>query len=575
MKRQWSLVLLILLFPVLMLLAATWTQASPVVQATLSPMATPTFDPGRLDKPDVSDEPTQLDEGTLYYWGVCMACHGDVGQGLTEEWRNSYGPEERACWTAGCHGPDHPPESFLLPLDSLPPPMAGPGALARFNNAHELHEYILTSMPWWKPGSMTSDTAWALSAYLKSLLGTEIASLRLGPTNASAIPVHRSVSTPQGEVPGALALAGVLALASVGLALQSPARRSTSELAPPRPNFAHHLHPPTVPATQARWRYTLGAGGLAVFLTLVLLATGLLEMYFYIPSPEHAAISVERITILVPFGALTRNLHFWSAQALVVVMSLHLLRVILTGAYASPRRLNYLIGLGLLVLILLLDFTGYVLRWDEGIRWALVVGANLLKTVPRIGEGLYRFVIGGSEPGPAALSRFFAWHVFGLSLGAAFLTGWHAFRVRRDGGIAVPPPTRRANHVRISRFELIRREVLAMTLAGAALVLVSLALPAPIDQPITGLGAVTSDSRAPWFFLWVQQLLKWGDPFTLGVLVPVLVVTVLGLLPFLLPAAHAEELGRWFPHGNRLVQIIAASILLAIVVLTITGAISG
>ena len=244
-----------------------------------------------------------------------------------------------------------------------------------------------------------------------------------------------------------LVLAGVLVLAAVGMVLQAAPKRAAGTVALPKPNFIHHLHPPSIPMPQSRFRYTLGAGGIAVFLCLVLLVTGLLEMYFYIPSVEHAATSIEVITTLVPFGNLVRNLHYWSAQLLLVVITIHLLRVVLTGAYARPRRFNFLLGLALLVLILFLDFTGYVLRWDEGIRWALVVGTNLLKTIPWIGEGLYQFVMGGPEAGPATLTRFYAWHIFGLTIGAAILIGWHAFRVRRDGGIAVPPPdrTRRQN----------------------------------------------------------------------------------------------------------------------------------
>jgi quinol-cytochrome oxidoreductase complex cytochrome b subunit len=316
-------------------------------------------------------------------------------------------------------------------------------------------------------------------------------------------------------------------------------------------------------------RYTLGAGGLAVFLSLVLFVTGLLEMYFYIPSSEQAAISVEVITALVPFGNLVRNLHFWSAQALVIVMVVHLLRVVLTGAYAPPRRFNYLIGLGLLVLILLLDFTGYVLRWDEGIRWALVVGTNLLKTIPLVGEGFYEFLIGGSEPGGATLTRFYAWHIFGLTSAVAILIGWHIFRVRRDGGVAVPPPAQRADNVRITRFELLRREVLAMVIAGVLLLLIALVLPAPIAQPLSSTSIDMSDSRAPWFFLWVQALLKYGDPFLLGVLTPLLAVVTLGLLPYVLPKPAQAELGRWFPRGSRLAQIIAVLVVLAIFTLTI------
>jgi quinol-cytochrome oxidoreductase complex cytochrome b subunit len=270
----------------------------------------------------------------------------------------------------------------------------------------------------------------------------------------------------------------------------------------------------------------------------------------------------------VPFGNLIRNLHYWSAQLLLIVMTVHLLRVVLTGAYAKPRRFNFLLGVALLVCILLLDFTGYVLRWDEGIRWALVVGTNLLKTIPWVGEGLYQFVMGGPDAGPAALTRFYAWHIFGLTIGTAILIGWHAFRVRRDGGIAVPPPTERVDKTRITRFELLRREVLTMVIAGIVLLLIAVLIPAPIGQPISGTSVDTSDSRAPWFFLWVQQLLKYGDPFIWGVLVPLLVVLGLGLIPYVLPKAKVEELGRWFPHGNRIAQILVVFVILAITVLT-------
>jgi len=559
-----------------MFVVSSVASASPASQAdgTPVPTITPTFDVARLDKPPTADPPGQIDRGAIYYWGVCMACHGDVGQGLTDAWRDAYGEADRNCWQSDCHGSDHPDTGFLIPKDNLAPAIAGPGKLARFSNAFELNEYIYETMPWWNPGSMTREEAWGVTNYILKLNGTHPEGLVLTTTNGYAIPVHRAVTLPEPELPGALGLAGVLVFAAIGLVVQARFKRADGALALPKPNFIHHLHPPSIPMLQSRFRYTLGAGGLAVFFSLILLVTGLLEMYFYIPSPEHAATSVETITTLVPFGNLIRNLHFWSAQLLLVTMTVHLLRVALTGAYARPRRFNFLLGLGLLVVILLLDFTGYILRWDVGIRWALVVGTNLLKTVPWIGEGLYQFVMGSSEPGPATLTRFYAWHIFGLTVGAIILIGWHVFRVRRDGGIAVPPPTERVDKSRITRFELLRREVLAMVIAGVVLLLISALIPAPIDQPIQSAGADLTDSRAPWFFLWVQQLLKFGNPFLWGVLVPLLVVLVLGLVPYLLPAAKAEELGRWFPRGNRLAQALIVLIILAILVLTVMGAIN-
>jgi len=220
-----------------------------------------------------------------------------------------------------------------------------------------------------------------------------------------------------------------------------------------RPNFFHHLHPPTIPAKQARLRYTLAAGGLAVFLTGVLLVTGVLEMFYYLPVPGEAAQSIQTLTFLVPYGGLIRNLHYWAAQLLLVVTGIHLLRVVFTGAYAPPRRFNYLLGLGLFVTVILLDFTGYVLRWDEGIQWALLVGMNLVKTIPLVGEVFYHILVGGSQPGPATLIRFYALHIFGLTLVAVILVAWHIFRVRRDGGIAAPPPARREDSARLDRSE--------------------------------------------------------------------------------------------------------------------------
>jgi quinol-cytochrome oxidoreductase complex cytochrome b subunit len=338
-----------------------------------------------------------------------------------------------------------------------------------------------------------------------------------------------------------------------------------------RPSFLHHLHPPTIPASQARWRYTLGAGGTAVFLLLVVAASGVLELFYYVPTPDQAALSIQTIAYLVPFGGIIRNLHYWSGQLLVLVAGVHLLRVVLTGSYAPPRRFNYVLGLALFVLSLLLDFTGYVLRWDQGIQWALVVGTNLVKTIPAIGGALYVVLTGGSEPGQSTLIRFYAWHIFGLTIGAVVLVIWHLFRVRRDGGIALPPPSLRTDHARISRSELVRREVLAMLLTGAALVLLSAGRAAPIAAPITQINQVSGDARAPWFFLWVQELLKWGDPFLMGIVVPLIVLAVVGLIPYVLPAPMPSDWGRWFPGSNRVAQILLAAIILALIVLTYFG----
>jgi quinol-cytochrome oxidoreductase complex cytochrome b subunit len=336
-----------------------------------------------------------------------------------------------------------------------------------------------------------------------------------------------------------------------------------------RPSFFHHLHPPTIPAAQARWRYTLAAGGTAVFLTLVLGVTGILEMFYYVPNPQEAALSVQTITYHVPFGGFIRNLHYWSAQLLLIVAAVHLLRVVFTAAYSHPRRFNYLLGLGLFVLSILLDFTGYILRWDSGICFPLVTGANLLKTIPLIGNFLFRLAVGGGEEVcSTALLRFYIWHIFGLTIAAMILVAWHAFRVRRDGGIAVPPPKLRADNARIPRNELVRREMLAILVVSILLILTASFLPAPIAPAMTDEPAVTENARAPWFFLWVQQMLKWGDPFTFGVLIPLGALAVLVLIPYALPKPADSDIGKWFPRSNRAAQVIVGAIALIVITLT-------
>jgi quinol-cytochrome oxidoreductase complex cytochrome b subunit len=573
----------------MILLAGWWlynvigTYTASQMPPTPAPTSAPDPNADRLARPILTSEekPTQLDDGSLIYWKICLTCHGDRGQGLTDEWRAVFGGDEN-CWASKCHAANHPPQGFLIPRDRLAPAIKGLGTLTRFNTAQELYDYIVVSMPWWNPNSLTTEQAWQVTAYTLKMNGSLPQGIVLDATNAAAIQVHQLVNGSQNDPRGELVLAALLGMVALVMVLQSIAKRkaavalsgeTTIRTAPAparsRPNFLYHLHPPTIPAAQARWRYTLGTGGLAIFLSLVLLVTGILEMYYYIPQPDQATISIQTIANFVPYGGLIRNLHYWGAQALVLVLFIHFLRITMTGAYKKPRRFNYLLGLFLLVLTLGLDFTGYILRWDRGISWALVVGTNLLKTIPWIGSKLYEFVIGGAELGSAALIRFYSWHTFGLTLVMVIVVVWHIFRIRRDGGIAVPPPALRQNDERISRHELIRREMLLMTIAAIVLVLLSIFQPAPITPPLTSTAADLTNARAPWFFLWVQQLLKFGDPFLLGVAVPLIILAILILIPYLLPKPADSELGRWFPKGGRVVQILIAALALILIALTI------
>jgi quinol-cytochrome oxidoreductase complex cytochrome b subunit len=333
-----------------------------------------------------------------------------------------------------------------------------------------------------------------------------------------------------------------------------------------RSTFFHHLHPPTIPRRESRFRYTFGLGGAALFLCAVLVITGVLEMFYYVPSLERANASVQMLTFLVPYGWLVRGVHFWAAQGLVVVAMLHLLRVVMTGAYKAPRRFNWLLGVSLLLFVLLLDFTGYVLRWDTDIEWALLVGTNLLKTIPVIGDAVYGLVVGGPEVSGDTIVRFYAWHVFGLALIAAITIGWHIFRVRRDGGISTPEPR---TPDRITRDDLVKREVVAMLVLAAVLLLLALILP-PELGPAGDFAQLPGEATAPWFFVWVQQLLRWGDPLPMGVLIPIGLITILCLIPYVIDR-RSGGVGRWFNREGRVAQWIVVLLLAVVVVLTALG----
>jgi len=300
-----------------------------------------------------------------------------------------------------------------------------------------------------------------------------------------------------------------------------------------------------------------------LLLFLVLGITGVIEMFIYVPTPEGAHESIRQITYLAPYGWLLRNMHFWAGQLMVGTVILHMARVVLSGGYKS-RRLNWLIGVALLFLTLVLDFTGFVLRWDQDTAWALMVGTNLIKSVPGVGTVLHDFLIGGESVGAPALLRFYTWHVLALALVAAALTSWHIFRVRRDGGISHVASTPRAN-----REQLLRTEIIAMLLTLAILTGLSVLVDAPLGPPADPT-ALVAEPKAPWFFLWIQELLRIASPFLAGVLVPILVLLVLSLLPYTLDRSQ-EGVAVWFNKQGRIAQLVFLVILVGCIALTLRG----
>ena len=203
-------------------------------------------------------------------------------------------------------------------------------------------------------------------------------------------------------------------------------------------NIFLHLHPVRVHTNSLRLGYTLGLGLITFFLFLILVISGILVMFYYTPSTELAYRSMKDLEYVVSFGVVLRNVHRWSAHAMVAFACLHMCRVFYTGSYKAPREFNWVIGVCLLILTLFLSFTGYLLPWDQLAFWAVTVGSNIAAYMPVIGDYVRFLMLGGNEVGQMALLRFYVLHVALLPVVAAILMAVHFWRIRKDGGLSRP-----------------------------------------------------------------------------------------------------------------------------------------
>src|SRR6202162_4831833 len=194
-------------------------------------------------------------------------------------------------------------------------------------------------------------------------------------------------------------------------------------------NVFLHLHPTRIHKTHVKITHTYCLGGLTFFMFLVLTVTGVLLMFYYVPSTDQAYQNIASLETNVKFGLLIRNMHRWCAHAMVILVFLHMMRVFYTGAYKPPREFNWVVGVILLVLTLVLSFTGYLLPWDQLAFWAITVGTNIAGYAPVIGQKIQFLLLGGNVVGETSLLRFYVLHVVVLPVVAVFLIAIHLWRV--------------------------------------------------------------------------------------------------------------------------------------------------
>lgn len=207
-------------------------------------------------------------------------------------------------------------------------------------------------------------------------------------------------------------------------------------------NVFLHLHPVKVSRKSLQWTYSFGLGVISTILFGVLVFSGVLLMFYYVPSIERAYPTMKEVQLSVPLGQFTRNMHRWSAHAMVLAVVLHMARVFYTGAYRRGREFNWVIGVILLLMTLGASFTGYLLPWDQLSYWAITVGTNITGYAPVVGIVLRTALLGGPEVGQSTLIRFYTLHIALLPTLLVLLVSIHLWRVRKDGGLAVnDPPT--------------------------------------------------------------------------------------------------------------------------------------
>ena len=315
-----------------------------------------------------------------------------------------------------------------------------------------------------------------------------------------------------------------------------------------RGTFLFHLRPIRLSRSTLRWTHTFGLGGSALVLWLTLAFTGILMLFVYVPVPQVAYDSVNTLVSSVRFGPLVRGMHYWSANLLIVVVLAHVARVALTGAYHRPRRLNWIVGVTLLIGVLASAFSGYLLPWDQRAFWAITISTSMLAYLPLIGESLQTIMRGGAEIGSNTLLTFYIYHTTVLPALTIGLMGFHFWRVRKAGGVIEPPRgdgNDGGDNVGKVHFlpDLLLREVSQALVILAIVVLLGALIGAPIGERANP-GMSPNPAKAPWYFMGFQELLIHMHPVFAVLILPVAAVAGFVALPWL--GTNDDLGGRWF-----------------------------
>lgn len=382
-------------------------------------------------------------------------------------------------------------------------------------------------------------------------------------------------------------------------------------------NFFLHIHPVKVHRHTLKPWFTMGLGLISLFLFLILVVTGVLLMFYYVPSTTQAYDRMLDLRGSVAFGVFLRNMHRWSAHGMVAAVFLHMCRVFFTGSYKKPREFNWVIGVFLFLITLFLSFTGYLLPWDQLAFWAITVGTAIAGYAPFVGEQMRFLLLGDTTVGQEALLRFYVLHVAVLPVVMVMLIAIHFWRIRKDGGLsrpedadivepavvetvaATPAPAMamaaaagginviekknygiqglvRGPFAKVGNVpdnsvfsypNLLLAELFVFIITVLGVLVVSAFFNAPLEEAVNVLHP-PNPAKAPWYFLGLQEMVSYSA-FWGGVGIPAIEVLVLLLVPYF--DRGQKGVGKWFAKERLLANTLFLTFVVVNIVLIIIG----
>jgi quinol-cytochrome oxidoreductase complex cytochrome b subunit len=336
-------------------------------------------------------------------------------------------------------------------------------------------------------------------------------------------------------------------------------------------SFLLHLRPKYYQRASTSFTHTFRLGWLTTYFFVIEIITGIFLMIFYTPSPQRAYLDMLEILSNVPFGLYMRDMHRLAAEGMVAAVSLHALRVFLTGSYKHPRQFTWLTGVVLLITTLFLSFSGYLLPWDQLAYWAVTIGTSMAEAAPIAGKEVNLVLRGAPDIGAGGLLRFYLLHIFLLPIVAILFISIHYYKVAREHFISLPAsveegdlPAEEKKHAE-ERIDLIPNLLIhELMLVSLGMFILTAAVAfffhAPLENHANPF-QTPLHTKAPWYFLWLQGMLKLGNKTIFGVVLPTVMFGLLFVVPYVDRNPHRLARRRPFAVASGLLFVLALAIL--------------